>query len=394
MNKKFLAIAVAAALAPVAAAADVTVYGRVQAEYSVEDTDRAGGSYQSVDDEAGQSRLGFKFDEKLGGGMTAFGKVEFRIDAADNTNTGTNGATPYGSNNRAAVGQRDAFVGIKSSWGSIAAGSFHSPYKTAGGVKWDPMVATHLQARRAGGMSGGAGLGGHNGFVRNAIQYVSPNVNGFQVEFMIAPDETNPLAGNGVGTVGTNAIGGDDNDYGLSVQYKNGPWHAIFAHTRDNTTLSTGDQTLTKVGLRWKSGAWTLAGQYEDINDVSASNGSSLPGTSNSVNAGGTPGAIAGDAGGVYRPGTGDDAQVYWLNAQYTAGNNTFTASYGNTDVNGQSTDPDYDHDYWMVGVIHKFSKQTRIFGGYTETSGDKDADNAGGKKDRDAWTVGIRKDF
>lgn len=377
MNKKFLAIAVAAALAPVAAAADVSVYGRVQAEYSVEDSDGVSGSSQSVDDEAGMSRLGFKFSEKLGGGMTAFGKVEFRIDAADNTSTGTNGSGNYGSLGPGALGQRDANVGIKSSWGSIAAGSFHSPYKTAGGVKWDPMVATHLQARRAGGMTGGAGFGGHNGFVRNAIQYVSPDVNGFQVEFMISPDETNSGAGNG----DTNPVAatGGDNDYGLSVQYKNGPWHAIFAHTRDNNTGAIDDQTLSKVGLKWKSGAWTLAGQYEDINDVSNSG--------HTVNAGTTPGGPQAEG---YRPGAGDDANVLWLNAQYTMGNNTFTASYGNTDVNPDAGAKDFEYDYWMVGVIHKFSKQTRIFGGYTQTDGD----NNGNNDDRDAWTVGIRKDF
>jgi predicted porin len=372
MNKKLLAMAVSAAMfAPVAAQADVSVYGRVQVEYSVEDSDGVSGSIQAVDDNAGQSRLGFKFSEKLGDGLTAFGKLEFRLDAADNSSNGTNGNSTAVSG---ALGQRDAHVGLKSSWGSLAAGSFHSPYKTAGGVKWDPMIATHLQARRAGGMTGGAGFGGHNGFVRNAIQYKSPNVNGFHAEFMIAPDETNSSAGNGDG--GTGAGPGDDNDYGLSVQYKNGPWHAIFAHTRDNNT--TEDQKLTKVGLQWKGGAWTLAGQYEDVNDVSASG--------HTVNAGTTPGPIGGES---YRPGAGDDANVLWLNAQFKAGNNIFTASYGNTDVD-DAGGADFEYDYWMVGIIHKFSKKTRIFGGYTQTDGDSN----GNTDDRDAWTVGIRQDF
>jgi len=42
------------------------------------------------------------------------------------------------------------------------------------------------------------------------------------------------------------------------------------------------------------------------------------------------------------------------------------------------------------VGVIHKFSKKTRIFAGYTETDGD----NSENANDRDAFSVGIRKDF
>ena len=374
MNKKLLAIAVSAAvLAPAFASADVKVYGRLQAEYSIEDTDGSD-SVQSVDDNNGQSRLGFKFSEKLGGGLTAFGKVEFRLDPAHNSKNGTNGDSTGASG---AIGMRDSSVGIKGAWGSIAVGSFQSPYKTAGGVKWDPWTATHLQARRAGGMTGGAGIGGHNGFMRNAIYYTSPKVNGFQAQFAISPDETNS---------GANNDGDDgDNDYSLALQYKNGPWHAIFAHNRNNNDSNavagaTEDETLTKVGLRWKSGALTIAGQYEVISDADRAASGNTPG------GGGT--AEAYHAGTV---GAGqNDADILWLNGQYKAGNNIFTVSYGQTDVDGAGANPDADYDMWTVGVIHKFSKQTRIFGGYTQTDGD----NNGNADDRDAFSVGIRKDF
>lgn len=412
MNKKFLAIAVAAAIAPVAASADVKVYGIAQVEYSIEDLDCTGcDSVQAVDDNGGRSRIGFKFSEKLGGGLTAFGKAEFRIDPADNSSNGTSGNATSVSGG---LGQRDVFVGIKGSWGALAGGSFNSPYKVAGGVKWDPFAATHLQARRAGGMSGGAGIGGHNGFMRNAIHYTSPNVNGFQVAFAISPDETNTSASNG----------GDDgdNDYSLSVNYKNGPWHAIFAHNRNNNpdtaarsavtgvyvdtagAIQTGaatanalgvivpnvtaqaagsvdDETLTKLGLRWKSGPWTVAGQYEMIDDANKSSSGSA-GTSL-----GAPGSAGNDS---YAPTRGSDADILWLNAQYKAGNNIFTVSYGNTDVDSDTAGSDHEYDMWTLGVIHKFSKKTRVFGGYTQTDGD---DN-GNANDRDAWSVGIRQDF
>ena len=78
------------------------------------------------------------------------------------------------------------------------------------------------------------------------------------------------------------------------------------------------------------------------------------------------------------------------MNCQYKAGNNIFSQSYGNTDVDQSGSSSDYDIDYWAVGVIHKFSKKTRIFGGYTET----DADKNYSAEDKDAWTVGIRADF
>jgi len=374
MDKKLLAAAVAAAMfAPAVASADVTVYGRVQAEYNIEDSDATGAdSVQSIDDVANQSRLGFKFKEKLGGGLTAFGKAEFHFNPSDGGNA-TNASTNPAKASARALGNRDAHVGIKGSWGSIAAGSFHAPYKTAGGVKWDPWTATHLQARRAGGMTGGTGLGGHNGFIRNALYYTSPNVNGFKVQFAISPDETNTGALNG----GTTDSDDGDNDYSLAVQYKNGPWHAIFAHNRNNNDTANGDETLTKVGLRWKHGPWTLAGQYESTDDAQA------------ANSGGTPG-IAGN----YRPAAGDDSDVYWLNAQYKSGNNIFTASFGEMDVDDGQGGQDYDYTYWAAGIIHKFSKKTRIFGGYTQTEGDNSTGSGANGSDRDAWTVGIRKDF
>jgi predicted porin len=370
MNKKLLAMAVSAAMfAPVAAQADVTVYGRVQVEYSVEDLDCTGcDSVQAVDDNGGQSRIGIKFSEKLGDGLTAFGKAEFRIDPADNSSGGTNGTASNGAVS-GALGQRDAHVGLKSSWGSIAAGSFNAPYKTAGGVKWDPWTATHLQARRAGGMSGGTGIGGHNGFMRNAIMYHTPMVNGFGAAFAIAPDETN--AG------GTENVDDGDNDYSVAVSYKNGPWHAIFAHNRNNNPGTQDDEKLTKVGLQWKNGAWTLAGQYEDINDADRSSGNNTPGT-----------VVGGSD--DYAPASGSDANILWLNVQYKAGNNIFTASYGNTDQDGVGAGNDPEYDMWTVGVIHKFSKKTRIFGGYSQTDGD----NEGNANDRDVWSVGIRQDF
>jgi len=366
MDKKLLALAVSAAMiAPAAATAGVKVYGKAQVEYNVVDVEGQD-SEQSVDDNAGRSRIGFKFSEKLGGGLTAFGKVEFRIDPADHTSGGTNGTAPgltdNGTSGANALGARDAFVGLKGSFGAITAGSHNAPYKIAGGVKWDPWAATHLQARRAGGMTGGTGIGGHNGFVRNSIQYKSPKVNGFQATFLIAPDETN--AG------GTENSGDDgDNDYSVALSYKNGPWHAIFAHNRNNNSSANGgDEKLTKLGLRWKSGMHTAAVQYEDVSNADR------------VDSGGSA-----NGGQAYRIDNENDGDVWWLNYQFKAGNNIFTASWGET----EDDDANREFEYWAAGIIHKFSKKTRIFAGYTETDV-----SGGGADDSDAWTVGIRQDF
>lgn len=361
MNKKLLTAAIAVGLAApmFAAQAGVKVYGIAQVEYNNED--RAGSDdVQGVDDNAGRSRIGVKFDEKLGNGLTAFGKFEYRVDPADSDSGGTSGDASGGAVS-GALGQRDGFVGLKSkAWGSIAAGSFNSPYKTAGGVKWDPMAATHLQARRAGGMTGGTGVGGHNGFIRNAIYYTSPKANGFQGKFAFAPDETNAGA--------TENVSDGDNDWSLALHYDNGPLSVVFAHNNNNNPAGTADEEMTKLGARYKFGNHMFAGQYEWIDDCDR------------ACTGGAPG------GGAYSSvGTGGDGEVWWLNYQFKSGNNIFTASFGNTE--GDATGAP-DNDYFMIGAIHKFSKKTRIFGGYTET----DAEN--GPADREAWSIGMRMDF
>lgn len=391
MNKKLLAVAIAAGLAApmFAQAGDVKVYGRVQAEYNNEGRD-SGDPGQGVDDEAGMSRFGVKATEDLGNGLTATAVLEWRVDPADNAHTGAAGAAtttntsgangaPYGSLNES-LGQRQMWVGIKSKqWGQIAAGSFGGVYKESGGVKYDPFVATHLQARRAGGMSGGAGYGGHNGFVRNAIQYTSPKINGFQARFQISPDETNKTAGNQ-----TNA----DNDWALGLSYTNGPLEVVFAHSvNKNTdqaqTTTTDDQKMTKIGAKYKFGNHQIAGQYEWIKDACTGSGA-VGARSNSgdscFNQGSAPGGTA-----YNRITAGDDGNVWFLGYQFKQGNNIWVAQVGQND---DDTASNLDTDYFAVGIIHKFSKTTRIFGGYTQS--DSDVTSA----DRDAWTVGIRKDF
>jgi predicted porin len=199
--------------------------------------------------------------------------------------------------------------------------------------------------------------------------YTTPKVNGFKARFMLVPDETRPGVDNG-GEEG-------DNDYSMDVQYKNGPWHAIVAHNKNNVPDATGDdESLTKVGLRWKSGAHSIAGQYEWVSDAQDADSGSTPG-------------IAGN----YRPDAGDDADILFLGYQFKMGNNTFAVNYGNMDVDDGQGGADYEYDYWAAGIIHKFSKKTRIFGGYSATDGDTGGTGAN-PNDRDVWTVGIRSDF
>ena len=102
MNKKLLAVAVAATLAAPAALADVSTSGSIRV--GVEGKS-AGWSVFN-----GGSRLRFKAAEDLGNGQTAFTTYEFGVDAAG-------GSIGGGSTNRVTL------VGLKGDWGSISLGS-------------------------------------------------------------------------------------------------------------------------------------------------------------------------------------------------------------------------------------------------------------------------------
>ena len=83
MNKKLMAVAVAGALAApalaFAQASTVQIYGKITYEYGIADQ---GNGRPNVDyaDSPGGSAIGFKGEEKLGGGLSAWFQCESSAD--------------------------------------------------------------------------------------------------------------------------------------------------------------------------------------------------------------------------------------------------------------------------------------------------------------------------
>ncbi|WP_455199898.1 porin, partial [Kaarinaea lacus] len=187
MKHSLIALAVAgatsAAVVTPAQAGDVTVYGIAQVElasvsYQTEASEITPGACDGTPSVAdgcngidildnSMGRVGVKASEDLGNGMKGLAKFEFKADTADNeASTGIS------------LTARESMVGLKAGWGQVEAGRLKSAYKYAGGVKYDAFVATTLQARGNGGMSGKGKYGqsvslgglnayGHNGFLKN-----------------------------------------------------------------------------------------------------------------------------------------------------------------------------------------------------------------------------------
>jgi predicted porin len=295
MNKKLLALAVGTAFsaAPMFASAEVTVYGHAQVEVGTVDN---GTTDQTVVEDNARGRIGFKASEKLGNGMTAIAKYEFRTDTADNVRTADGGP----------LTAREAFVGLKGGFGTVQLGTLKSAYKYSGGVKYDPFVATLIEARGANGMTGGAF--GHNGFLANSIGYMTPKIGGgFTGWATFSPDENG--AGNGA-----------DGDYSFGLQFAQKSWEVFVAGVNDDSA----SYESIKVGGQYKFGNFKVSGQYEMLDTV------------------------------------GGDVDVYFLGGQAKFGNNVLVAQVGNTDPDGGT-----DLGYYTIGVIHNLSKKTRLTAGF-----------------------------
>jgi len=382
MKKNVIALAVAAAMAaPLAAQAEVSISGGLQAE--VVSVGGDGGSAPAADmvlggggqstglyaadggqfgKESGGSYgyLKFSASEDLGGGMKALAMW--------------NGVANVGDGHAAGgITGRDSYVGLTGGFGTVLAGTLATPYKSST-VKWDPFLATSLQARGNGGMTDL-----QNGYASNALAYAN-KFGPATVVLALVLDEGADAAGDATKTNAEHAKA-------LSVNAPVGPVEVAFAYVdaskfsdiRNLGLGTTADQiidvtnaaapgtfaagaaiagdtvTATKVGVKWNSGAITVAGQYEML-------------------------AIKADAIGLDIQPT----QMY-LTASYAMGANTVSAGYGSFgwDISGAD-----DTTYMAVGVKHAFSQKTSATVGYRAT----DTGNLAGAEN--VFSAGLRVGF
>ncbi len=127
MNKKLLAIAVGAvvALPGAALAAGPTVYGKINITLDSVDTEFGADTFPAAGSDqwelnSNASRLGVKGDFDLEvGGLKAIYQAEYEINVDDG------GGAPFS--------QRNIFGGLKGGFGTLQAGKFDTPMKTAEG---------------------------------------------------------------------------------------------------------------------------------------------------------------------------------------------------------------------------------------------------------------------
>ncbi len=342
--------------APLAAQAEVTVSGQLQAEIvnlsgdgAVEGIYMGDGAEAEKINSGNAGFLAFTAAEDLGNGMKALAKYNFNVRADD-----------------ASQGVRDAYVGLTGGFGTVLAGRMSSPYKSST-VKWDPFLATFAQARGSNGMSKY-----HNSYVPNALAYANkfgPVKVVAAVVFDEAADDTDATSTSGdhakslsvnvpVGPVEVAVAFLDMSEFGTdpgspAVGPTAGP-DGIWGTADDTGNVDAvpasenGDETAVKAGVKYAAGAITAAFQYETIDT-----------------------------------GAADNTDFMYLTGSYAMGANTFSASYGTVD-NGTETDA-----YMALGMKHAFSKKTSLHVAYRVSDDDSAAD-----ADVNAVGAGMRVKF
>jgi predicted porin len=314
MNKKLMAVAVAGALAApalaFAQASTVQIYGKITYEYGIADQ---GDGRPNVDyaDTPGGSNFGFKGEEKLGGGLSAWFQCESSADVRAMDQTG--------------FCTRNSAVGFKGAFGNVHFGRWDTPMKRALNVGTVGATETGLlgMSFMAFGGSGGAdATASADGTVRQRWKrreaglsyYESPNFSGFQVlaafssgnaaadyaavdstanakprvQSLSATYNNGPIGIGlgyekhvefGVGTALGSPTAGDDDAWGISAAYTfAGPRLKVGATYLDSKYETGPGRELKKqtwtLGVEWNiSGPHNIEAQYAQADD---SKGNSL----------------------------------------------------------------------------------------------------------------------
>jgi predicted porin len=422
MQKKLLAVALAGAFgAPslaLAQSSTVQVFGTLYVEYTVRanqgDAVAPGGPggpgavARSNTDfiQTPGSEIGFKGEEKLGGGLSAWFQCASTADVRGDTQNGWC--------------SRNSAVGLKGGFGNLYVGVWDTPFKrtvspTAVGGNDTGIWGTAflLLADSTTDAVGGNRLS-FKRRQKDSINYDSPNFGGFQVmaAFTSSQPSTATLASAsnakprvyslgtqysagplyvsagfeqhrqfgaaGVGTAVAGIVpeGTKDNAWHIGAAYTWGPVRVGGQYTRqkfDATTLAGADGDVRvsawHVGVDWSIvGPHGLRASYTAARDVKGPTGAAAGLTTPVV--GGTGGALAlGNASGAgYRPGPGGDtgANLITLRYVYTFSKRTeFTAGYARLDNDtnaayrlgglGTAIRNGEKEDAWALGIRHTF---------------------------------------
>jgi len=251
MNKKLMAAAVAGALtlpagAAMAQTSTVQIYGLFNVEYApyVKQPDHSTlGSRTSPDAlNSGASRIGFRGQEKLGGGLTAWFQCETDVEFLDG---GTDGdGEVYDTNTQTTWCGRNSALGLRGGWGNAYVGTWDSPAKRVTSATRMLAETGWLGVQRHLMTLGGWG---YSHRLTKSINYDSPNFGGFTFAAQVT---TNDADKNQVDVnSGVPGLGGTDGRiWGLNGIYSAGPLVVGLAYQKYENNIQFAVAPYPAVG--------------------------------------------------------------------------------------------------------------------------------------------------
>jgi predicted porin len=274
MQKKLMVVAVAGALAAPMALAQTTIYGVLKAEWSpnVSQPNLANGAARATGEgfNSGASNIGFRGEEKMGGGLSAWYQCESEMAIFPRGN-GANGT--FIDTTDALWCTRNSAVGLKGGFGNFYIGTWDSPLKKASGVTRITNETGWLGSQ---GWTLRQGPGSPNMSQRNtdSFNYDTPNLGGFSASLQVTTKQASLDAADATPPETDGRI------WSGNIQYALGSLVVVGAYTKDETNravgqLSTSEDKAWLVGVKYGIGPVVLGFTYteRETNPTATTNG-------------------------------------------------------------------------------------------------------------------------
>ena len=354
MKKTLIALALTAL--PVAAMADVVLYGQIKGGVGTTFSDgNNDGSITQMEDYG--SRIGFKGEEDLGNGLKAIWQVEQRVSLA-------------GAQASEGFNTRDTFIGLEGGFGKVRAGYVSDQFN-------ENMETMDIWEYRTGAGAAARGLATMTRFDgrQQGVRYDSPNFGGFDfnITHQLADSATEGAFANGAEDQGQATI--------VGLNYENSGFFGKVGYGVYETAGDDEGQLVRVEGGYDANNLFVgLAYQYaKDMPAYSAWNGGESVGT---VNAFGKEYAVGADS-----------AHEAAVSVAYTMGAITpkVTYAHGWDQKVSDTKVKNSGYDQVIIGADYALSKRTTALvsaGWMNAANGDVDAN--GNLKDEDLYSVGV----
>ena len=384
MQKKLLAVAVAGAFAAPAISqaqtSTVQVFGNLYYEYAWIDQGKATATTERVNVDMMQtpgSQIGFKGEEKLGGGLSAWFQCASTADMRGQNQDGWC--------------SRNSAIGFKGGFGNFWVGNWDTPFKRIGGLnrivnETGAFGASFLLTGGATTFNGGANPGLFSRRQNNSINYESPSFGGFHL--LATTSALNTSTANL-----TTTTANKPRLWSFGAAYNNGPMNFGAAYETHKDFSPAGANSFSGTDKAWmlsagyKIGTLRLGAMYIDRKYETAATNDLKVASWNLA----ADWKFAGPHG----------LRAGYTRANDTKGGYTGTIAGSSTTIIGNAGAGGTGASLWQIHYVNTLSKRTEASIGYARLDNKNNARYALGGvaaplagEDMHVWGVGIRHRF